>query len=168
MCTWPHGGRPEIPLRYCDEVWTGVEYQVAAHCLDEGMHTEATAILTACSSATTAPAATRSTRSSAATTTCAPWPAGPCWTPTPASATTPRPARCASAPGRDASRSWPAPPGAPSRSPPTARSTSTSSAAPCPSTSRPAHDTNSVPPPLTPPPLTRRTTGATERHRDAR
>ncbi|WP_327001625.1 non-lysosomal glucosylceramidase [Dactylosporangium sp. NBC_01737] len=46
VCSWPHGGRPAIPLRYCDEVWTGVEYQVAAHCLYEGMHEEATAILT--------------------------------------------------------------------------------------------------------------------------
>src|SRR5690606_15868026 len=30
MCTWPNGGRPEVPTLYCDEVWTGVEYQVAA------------------------------------------------------------------------------------------------------------------------------------------
>jgi uncharacterized protein (DUF608 family) len=37
ICTWPHGGRPEVPVRYCDEVWTGIEYQVAAHCIAEGM-----------------------------------------------------------------------------------------------------------------------------------
>jgi non-lysosomal glucosylceramidase len=37
ICTWPRGGRPGIPIRYADEVWTGVEYQVAAHCLFEGM-----------------------------------------------------------------------------------------------------------------------------------
>jgi hypothetical protein len=37
ICTWPHGGRPAVPIRYADEVWTGVEYQVAAHCLYEGM-----------------------------------------------------------------------------------------------------------------------------------
>jgi non-lysosomal glucosylceramidase len=37
VCTWPHGGRPAVPIRYADEVWTGTEYQVAAHCLFEGM-----------------------------------------------------------------------------------------------------------------------------------
>lgn len=47
MCTWPHGDRPAVPTRYADEVWTGIEYQVAAHCLWEGMHDEAWAILRA-------------------------------------------------------------------------------------------------------------------------
>lgn len=47
MCTWPNGGRPEAPTLYCDEVWTGVEYQVAAHCIHEGLHDEATRILEA-------------------------------------------------------------------------------------------------------------------------
>ncbi len=47
ICTWPHGGRPDIPIRYADEVWTGVEYQVAAHCLLEGMITEGLEILSA-------------------------------------------------------------------------------------------------------------------------
>jgi uncharacterized protein (DUF608 family) len=37
MCTWPHGGRPAVPTRYADEVWTGIEYQVAAHCFYEGL-----------------------------------------------------------------------------------------------------------------------------------
>lgn len=36
MCTWPHGGRPRLPFVYSDEVWTGVEYQVAAHLMAEG------------------------------------------------------------------------------------------------------------------------------------
>ncbi|MDI6784603.1 MAG: GH116 family glycosyl hydrolase, partial [bacterium] len=36
-CTWPKGGRPQEPILYCDEVWTGVEYQVAAHLIYEGM-----------------------------------------------------------------------------------------------------------------------------------
>lgn len=45
MCTWPHGGRPAVPTRYCDEVWTGSEYQVAAHCLYEGLVDEGQAIL---------------------------------------------------------------------------------------------------------------------------
>jgi hypothetical protein len=47
MCTWPNGGRPEIPTRYCDEVWTGIEYQVAAHCLRENLDDEAWLILRA-------------------------------------------------------------------------------------------------------------------------
>ena len=29
-----------MPVRYCDEVWTGIEYQVAAHCIMEGMVAE--------------------------------------------------------------------------------------------------------------------------------
>lgn len=45
VCTWPTGGRPETPTRYCDEVWTGVEQQVAAHCLHEGLEDEGHAIL---------------------------------------------------------------------------------------------------------------------------
>ncbi|MFG1816398.1 GH116 family glycosyl hydrolase [Kribbella sp. NPDC049174] len=45
MCTWPYGGRPDIPTRYCDEVWTGSEYQVAAHCLYEGLVDEGFQIL---------------------------------------------------------------------------------------------------------------------------
>lgn len=46
-CTWPRGGQPSEPLRYSDEVWTGSEYQVAAHCLIEGLEVEAQKILTA-------------------------------------------------------------------------------------------------------------------------
>ena len=47
VCTWPRGGRPAVPVRYADEVWSGTEYQVAAHCLYEGLDAEARAILTA-------------------------------------------------------------------------------------------------------------------------
>lgn len=36
LCTWPHGGRPRFPFPYSDEVWTGFEYQVAAHLIYEG------------------------------------------------------------------------------------------------------------------------------------
>ena len=36
-CTWPQGGRPEVPILYCDEAWTGIEYQVASHLIYEGM-----------------------------------------------------------------------------------------------------------------------------------
>lgn len=37
VCTWPKGGRPARPLLYSDEVWTGMEYQVAAHMIYEGL-----------------------------------------------------------------------------------------------------------------------------------
>ena len=36
LCSWPRGGRPRLPFVYSDEVWTGVEYQVAAHLIYEG------------------------------------------------------------------------------------------------------------------------------------
>jgi non-lysosomal glucosylceramidase len=45
ICSWPKGGRPEHPILYCDEVWTGVEYQVASHMIYEGMMDEALAII---------------------------------------------------------------------------------------------------------------------------
>jgi uncharacterized protein (DUF608 family) len=42
LCSWPRGGKPSLPFVYSDEVWTGIEYQVAAHlialgCVDEGL-----------------------------------------------------------------------------------------------------------------------------------
>ena len=46
-CTWPKGGRPLNPILYCDEVWTGIEYQVAAHMMFEGMTPEALRIVRA-------------------------------------------------------------------------------------------------------------------------
>jgi non-lysosomal glucosylceramidase len=45
VCTWPHGGRPSIPVRYCDEVWTGMEYHVGALCIMEGFVEEGMNIL---------------------------------------------------------------------------------------------------------------------------
>ncbi len=47
LCTWPRGGRPRFPFPYSDEVWTGVEYQVAAHLIYEGWLDQALAIVTA-------------------------------------------------------------------------------------------------------------------------
>jgi non-lysosomal glucosylceramidase len=47
-CTWPKGGRPEgQAILYADEVWTGIEYQVAGHMLFEGMVDEAFRIIKA-------------------------------------------------------------------------------------------------------------------------
>ncbi len=36
LCTWPKGGRLSLPFVYSDEVWTGIEYQVASHLLLTG------------------------------------------------------------------------------------------------------------------------------------
>lgn len=36
LCSWPHGDKPQLPFVYSDEVWTGIEYQVAAHLIFEG------------------------------------------------------------------------------------------------------------------------------------
>jgi len=48
LCSWPNGGRPEIPFVYSDEVWTGIEYQVAAHLIYEGFVEEGLRIVKAC------------------------------------------------------------------------------------------------------------------------
>ena len=31
LCTWPKGDKLSLPFPYSDEVWTGIEYQVASH-----------------------------------------------------------------------------------------------------------------------------------------
>ena len=36
LCTWPRGNKPTLPFVYSDEVWTGIEYQVASHLIAEG------------------------------------------------------------------------------------------------------------------------------------
>ena len=45
LCTWPKGGRPALPFPYSDEVWTGVEFQVAGHMIYEGLVEEGLAIV---------------------------------------------------------------------------------------------------------------------------
>ncbi len=47
LCSWPHGKRPALPFPYSDEVWTGIEYQVAAHFIYEGMIQEGLAVVKA-------------------------------------------------------------------------------------------------------------------------
>jgi hypothetical protein len=37
LCSWPRGNKPKLPFVYSDEVWTGIEYQVAAHLIFEEM-----------------------------------------------------------------------------------------------------------------------------------
>ncbi|HIE51465.1 MAG TPA: hypothetical protein EYP85_06870 [Armatimonadetes bacterium] len=41
MCTWPQGGRPNPFIIYADEVWTGIEYEVAGLMIWEGLIEEA-------------------------------------------------------------------------------------------------------------------------------
>lgn len=36
LCTWPKGGMLTLPFIYCNEVWTGIEYQVASHLMLKG------------------------------------------------------------------------------------------------------------------------------------
>jgi hypothetical protein len=36
LCTWPKGGRLSLPFVYSNEVWTGIEYEVASHLIFMG------------------------------------------------------------------------------------------------------------------------------------
>lgn len=36
LCTWPKSERPSLPFSYSDEIWTGIEYQVASHMIRLG------------------------------------------------------------------------------------------------------------------------------------
>ena len=47
LCTWPQGSKPTLPFVYSDEVWTGIEYQVAAHLISAGMIDEGLTIVRA-------------------------------------------------------------------------------------------------------------------------
>jgi uncharacterized protein (DUF608 family) len=47
LCSWPKGGKPTLPFVYSDEVWTGIEYQVASHLIAEGFVTEGLTIVKA-------------------------------------------------------------------------------------------------------------------------
>ncbi|MBN2309236.1 MAG: hypothetical protein JXR94_09715 [Candidatus Hydrogenedentes bacterium] len=48
LCTWPRGGALAIPFVYSNEVWTGIEYQVASHLLFEGLVDEGLEIVRVC------------------------------------------------------------------------------------------------------------------------
>jgi hypothetical protein len=47
LCSWPSGGRPKIPFPYSDEVWTGIEYQVATNLIYEGLLEEGLSLVLA-------------------------------------------------------------------------------------------------------------------------
>ena len=48
LCSWPHDDKPSLPFVYSDEVWTGIEYQVAAHLISFGYIKEGMDIVEAC------------------------------------------------------------------------------------------------------------------------
>ena len=48
LCTWPKGGMPSLPFVYSNEVWTGIEYQVAAHLMSVGKVKEGLEIVRTC------------------------------------------------------------------------------------------------------------------------
>ena len=48
LCTWPHGAQPSLPFVYSNEVWTGIEYQVASHMMAMGFVDQALEIVRTC------------------------------------------------------------------------------------------------------------------------
>lgn len=48
LCSWPKGGKLSLPFVYSDEVWTGIEYQVASHLIFLGKVREGLEIVRAC------------------------------------------------------------------------------------------------------------------------
>jgi uncharacterized protein (DUF608 family) len=50
LCTWPKGGELALPFVYSNEVWTGIEYQVASHLMRLGLVKEGLEIVRVCRS----------------------------------------------------------------------------------------------------------------------
>jgi uncharacterized protein (DUF608 family) len=48
LCTWPRGGKLSLPFVYSNEVWTGVEYEVASHLIFMGKVKEGLDIVQTC------------------------------------------------------------------------------------------------------------------------
>jgi len=48
LCSWPRGGKLSLPFVYSDEVWTGIEYQVASHLIFEGRVKEGLDVVRTC------------------------------------------------------------------------------------------------------------------------
>ena len=48
LCSWPKGGALSLPFPYSDEVWTGIEYQVASHLMLMGRVDEGLEIVRTC------------------------------------------------------------------------------------------------------------------------
>ncbi len=50
LCTWPGGDAPSLPFIYSNEVWTGVEYEVASHLMFNGEIDKGLEMVRACRS----------------------------------------------------------------------------------------------------------------------
>ncbi|WP_127587308.1 GH116 family glycosyl hydrolase [Paenibacillus koleovorans] len=48
LCSWPKGGKLSLPFVYSNEVWTGIEYQVASHLMALGCTLEGLDIVRTC------------------------------------------------------------------------------------------------------------------------
>jgi len=48
LCSWPKGGALSLPFVYSNEVWTGIEYQVASHLMFKGEVKKGLDIVKAC------------------------------------------------------------------------------------------------------------------------
>jgi uncharacterized protein (DUF608 family) len=48
LCTWPKGGELSLPFVYSNEVWTGIEYQVASHLMRMGLVAEGLEVVRVC------------------------------------------------------------------------------------------------------------------------
>ncbi len=48
LCSWPRAGALSLPFVYSNEVWTGIEYQVASHLMFEGFVDEGLEIVRVC------------------------------------------------------------------------------------------------------------------------
>ena len=48
LCSWPKGGKLSLPFVYSNEVWTGIEYQVASHLMMKGLVKEGLDIVQTC------------------------------------------------------------------------------------------------------------------------
>lgn len=48
LCSWPKGAKLSLPFIYSNEVWTGIEYQVAAHLMLTGQVQQGLQIVRAC------------------------------------------------------------------------------------------------------------------------
>ncbi len=112
ICTWPHGGRPDVPIRYADEVWTGVEYQVAGHCMFEGLTDQGLRLLRALRARYDGSRRNPYNEIECGDHYSRRWPDSRSWRPIPEPGTTPGRRTFGSASARIVTRCWPAPAGA--------------------------------------------------------
>jgi len=79
LCSWPRGGKLSLPFVYSDEVWTGIEYQVASHLIFQGRIAEGLDIVRTAGVDMTAAYAILLMNMNAATGMREPCPAMRCW-----------------------------------------------------------------------------------------